>query len=132
MMSQEEAAKYMIVAWVKDWNLYTYLKTVTGSAAPDCTEAHKVFEWLPHGKVQFSKKYVRSYIDDNFPKLSENLWDVASDKDRLALFKMVMRPVGENHHVRKDPARIEARKAKSAASKSRFVGAHRKLTTRVH
>lgn len=101
----------MIVAWVKDWSLYTYLQVVTGEKKPDIDSAHTQFEWLPTGRVSFIKKTAKRFIADNFPKLNDRLWDAKDNAARIALHKQVMRPVGENHKLHIDKARIAARKS---------------------
>jgi hypothetical protein len=109
-MTHEEAAKYMIVAWVKDWNLYTYLQVVTGEKKPDVDGAHTRLEWLPTGRVSFVAKSARRFIADNFPRLNDRLWDAKDNAERLALYKQVMHPVGANHKLHIDPARMALRK----------------------
>lgn len=120
-MDFEQAAKYMIIAWIKDWNLSMYLKTVTGQKEPDYHEAYKTFIWLPTGSVNFRYKYARRYIADNFINLNNLLWDAKTNEDRLKLFKMVMHPIGENHKCKNDAARMEAKKSDRRLNKSRLA-----------
>ncbi len=85
-MKPEEAAKYMLVAWKKDWPMGLYLRTITGvkAAAPwEFDEILKPFPWMPLNYMWSSS--VRRFMADNYPAFNDLLW---SAKDNEALFKL--------------------------------------------
>lgn len=109
----------MIVAWVKDWNLLTYLQVVSGANKPNIEEAYRTYQWLPTGRVSFKNKPARRFIADNMPSLNNKLWDAKNDKDRLSLYRFVMAAkVGDGHRVHFDQARSECRKERNALRKA--------------
>jgi hypothetical protein len=85
-MTPEEAAKYMLVAWKKDWPMGLYLRTITGvkAVAPwEFDEILKPFPWMPL-KYMWSSG-VQRFMSDNYPAFNDLLW---SAKDNEALFKL--------------------------------------------
>jgi hypothetical protein len=85
-MTPEEAAKYMLVAWKKDWKMGLYFQTITGvkAAAPwEFDEILKPFPWMPLKYMWVSS--VRRFMADNYPAFNDLLW---SAKDNEALFKL--------------------------------------------
>ena len=85
-MKPEEAAKYMLVAWKKDWTMALYLRTITGiKPAPpwEFDEILKPFPWMPLNYMWVST--VRRFMADNYPAFNDLLW---SAKDNEALFKL--------------------------------------------
>lgn len=85
-MKAEEAAKYMLVAWKKDWTMALYLRTITGvKAAPpwEFDEILKPFPWMPLNYMWPTS--VRRFMADNYPAFNDLLW---SAKDNEALFKL--------------------------------------------
>ena len=85
-MKAEEAAKYMLVAWKKDWTMGLYLRTITGiTPAPpwEFDEILKPFPWMPLNYMWASS--VRRFMSDNYPAFNDLLW---SAKDNEALFKL--------------------------------------------
>jgi hypothetical protein len=85
-MKPEEAAKYMLVAWKKDWKMSLYLQTITGVKAEppwEFDEILKPFPWMP--LKYFWRSTVRRFMADNYPAFNDLLW---SAKDNEALFKL--------------------------------------------
>jgi hypothetical protein len=85
-MKAEEAAKYMLVAWKKDWTMALYLRTITGvKAAPpwEFDEILKPFPWMPLNYMWSAS--VRRFMADNYPAFNDLLW---SAKDNETLFKL--------------------------------------------
>jgi len=85
-MTPEEAAKYMLVAWKKDWKMSLYLQTITGVEAKppwEFDEILKPFPWMP--LKYFWRSTVRRFMADNYPAFNDLLW---SAKDNEALFKL--------------------------------------------
>lgn len=110
MMDQTQAAKYFIVAWVKDWSLRMYLDTVAGKGFPH-EKAHEAFKWLPKDVGLFIRNIkVRRYIADAFHQLNNKLWDAADNAQRLALAGLVSAASGEHAKQRLDRSRQESRK----------------------
>jgi len=101
-MTPEEAAKYMLVAWKKDWKMSLYLQTITGVKAEppwDFDEILKPFPWMPLNYHWGAR--VRRFIADNYPAFNDLLW---SAKDNKALFElapllMMMRDADWNNRV---------------------------------
>jgi len=105
MMDQEKAAKYFIVGWIKNWNLYTYLQVVTGKSKPNVQDAHKIYSWLPTDKVNFIRKEIKRYVADNIPKLSEKLFNENDNLKKLEFYKLAMVKIGEKSTNKFDKAR---------------------------
>ena len=85
-MTPEEAAKYMLVAWKKDWKMGLYLQTITGVKAEppwEFDEILKPFPWMPL-KYRWASS-VRRFMADNYPAFNDLLW---SAKDNKALFEL--------------------------------------------
>lgn len=120
MMDQEKAAKYFIVGWIKNWNLYTYLQVVTGKSKPNVQDAHKIYSWLPTDKVNFIRKEIKRYVADNMPKLSEKLFNENDNLKKLEFYKLVMVKIGEKSTNKFDKAR------KSYLDERRFYHANNK------
>lgn len=95
-MSQEQAAKYFIVAWVKDWKLKIYLATIVGEKNVPFYIAHESYKWLPESTHWFFQGTTRRYIADTFPKLNDLLWDADSNEKRLLLSRIVEKLNGKN------------------------------------
>lgn len=97
-MNLQEAAKFLIVAWVKDWPLRTLLDTITNTRG-EVTEdrialARQSFLFLPmhihwyvcaHGAGASTRRFVA----DGFPRLNDALWDADDNKGRLELSSRV-------------------------------------------
>lgn len=72
--SQEQAAKYLILAWLKDWKFITYAKTISGTTKGlvDLGLLHSVFKFMP--EIRYPN-YVRVFVASNMPMLNEKLWN---------------------------------------------------------
>lgn len=125
MMTQEQAAKYFIVAWVKDWPLRMYFDTVCGEKI-DWSIAHEKFPWLPKNISFFCRNSrVRRYVAEEFRVLNDKLWDANNNEQRLKLAPIVEKCVGIGNSSRANDGKFAARK--SAADMGRVVFA-KKLT----
>jgi len=123
-MDQEKAAKYFIVGWIKNWNLYTYLQVVTGESKPNVENAHKIYSWLPTFKVNFIKKEIKRYVADNIPKLSEKLFNENDNLKKLEFYKLAMVKIGEKSTNKFDKARknwIDERRKFNAKTKESIL-----------
>ena len=85
MMSQEQAAKYFIVAWVKDWSLRTYWRVITETTDTPWEQAHSLFPWLPDADWFMRNGWVRVFLADAHKTLNDAMWDAKDDKARLGL-----------------------------------------------
>ena len=102
MLTKEQAAKYAVVAWVKDWSLITLLSAIDGAtaSAKDVEQeridaARVVAPFLPDDVWVYRRDgSVRRFFADNFPRISDALWDAASDAIRLKLSQKIERISG--------------------------------------
>jgi len=107
-MKPEEAAKYLLVAWKKDWKMGLYLQTITGVKPEppwEFDEILKPFPWMPT-KYYWSST-VRRFVADNYPAFNDLLW---SAKDNKALFElapllMMMRDADRKNHGKSEMKR---------------------------
>jgi hypothetical protein len=84
MMTQEQAAKYLIVAWVKDWSMRMYLNVIGGDERIDWAEAHNRYQWLPKDPGWFMRNTrVRRYVAEAMRKINDRLWDAKDNNERL-------------------------------------------------
>lgn len=91
MMTKEQAAKFFIVAWVKDWSMRTYLDTVGEGERIDWADAHKLFSWMPKDPGWFIRNTrVRRYAATAMRSLNDKLWDALDNAKKLALHAEVM------------------------------------------
>ena len=99
-MNLQEAAKFLIVAWVKDWPL----RTLLGVLSPDIkfvtdeqiSKVVQAFPFMPshiHWYVQNhgAGASTRRFVSDAFPRLNDALWDSKDDQKRLLLSAQVCR-----------------------------------------
>ena len=101
-MTKEKAAKYFIVAWLKDWKLSTYVETVTGEVNFPFEKAHKEFPWLPKHAHWYFNGTTRRYIADSFLKLNNMLWDSKSNEERLSFSVLVEKLNGRDSKPKAD------------------------------
>ena len=84
-MNQEQAAKYFVVAWVKDWSLQTYWRVITEKTDIQWDQAHTLFPWLPDEGWFIRNSCVRRFLAEAHLVLNDAMWDAKDDKARLAL-----------------------------------------------
>jgi hypothetical protein len=88
---REKAAQYFVVAWVKNWKLYTYVAAI-GISDLRFEEMHDVYPWLPEGRdVHYMIKNidVRAWCARAMKEINDKLWDTDDNKKRLALAKRI-------------------------------------------
>jgi hypothetical protein len=93
-MDLQSAAKYMVVAWVKDWSLATYIGTV--SPGTSAAAAHTAFPWLPADQGWWRDENgecatVRRFMQQAFPVTNARLWEAADVSGRIAVHAEIMR-----------------------------------------
>lgn len=100
MFTKEKAVRYFIVAWVKDWNMITYLRTILEIGTHDkideeelaalCQECpflpKEVYEYLGSN----GKRSPRVWVAETYPVLNTKLWDAKSMEERLKLSEVLM------------------------------------------
>ena len=101
LMSQEQAAKYLVVAWCKDWKMAMLLHTVCGKTFladnPEpwknmIAEAHAAFPWMPDGVGPYKASgLVRQFVGVHYPKLSAWLYTRSSDAERMRCAAQIQR-----------------------------------------
>lgn len=101
LMSQEQAAKYLVVAWCKDWKMAMLLHTVCGrpfsadsfvSWKPMIAVAHDFFPWMPSDMKPYrSDGLVRRFVGDHYPKLSAWLSTRSTDLERMKCATQIQR-----------------------------------------
>lgn len=95
MLDKEQAAKYMILAWLKDWSIRVYLETVYQNGIPvEASQIHADYPWMPavENLYYFGKgsKYCRTFIANCYPALNNALCDAPDNKALLALAPRVL------------------------------------------
>jgi hypothetical protein len=87
---KEKASQYFIVAWVKNWKIYTYIQAIgVGDVAYD--KIYDVYSWMPDAK---NKHYyfngdVRAWCALAMRSINDKLWDTDDNAKRLALAKRI-------------------------------------------
>lgn len=100
MLTLQSAAKYLIVAWVKDWRMRTLLDVLDGRT-DEITEArlNAVVDVIPFMPLDFHYYLAsggrgiltRRYIAESFKRLSDLLWSASDNAARLKLAAQIER-----------------------------------------
>ena len=94
MFDREKAAKYFVVAWVKNWRMRTYLDAI-GALGVVCFEnLHDVYPWLPAQKdlhFYIKNMEIRPWMSRSMKTLSDKMWDTDDNAKRLALAGQIER-----------------------------------------
>ena len=114
ILNTEQAAKMLIVAWIKDWTMRTLLDSIDGKSSKEITQeriddCHNKYQFMPNIlHIYVSKKgrgmLVRSYVSYLSKKLNDALWDTDDNLKKLTFFSY-----------------IQTLKAKELGSMSRFT-----------
>ena len=107
MLTKEQAAKYAVVGWVKDWSLITLLSAIDSAtaSAKDVEQeridaARVVAPFMPDDVWVYRRGgSVRRFFADNFPGVSNALWDANSHEDRFVLAQRIERLSGAGKAV---------------------------------
>lgn len=122
-MTQEQAAKYLVVAWVKGWTMSQYFFTVCEAKIGSHMEfkyedANKLFNWLPEDPFVFLRKMtVRRYIADNHRLLNEKIWDAKDNEGRLKLYSTILKWNGKSAGAKINSMRKEVMDESKKSSK---------------
>lgn len=109
-LDQESAAKFLIVAWVKDWKLRTYLDVLGNGEKIRFEDAHKFYPWLPDNVYILAKGYTRRFVAETMRPISEALWNADTNEKRLLISKKVQSWVCDSSKYSHNEARYEDRK----------------------
>jgi hypothetical protein len=100
MLPIDQAAKFIVVAWVKDWGMRTLLETLDG-ATGDVTEGRlgEMADALPfmpthlHWYIANRGRGVscRQFVADCYPRLADALWAANDNAARLKLAPQIER-----------------------------------------
>ena len=89
-MTELEAARFLIVAWVKDWHLRNYARHVTGNMnfdAVDVPEFAKKYKFMSDHFMLYCRGgtgiNMRRYVCDYLPAINDALWDRYGDTKKL-------------------------------------------------
>ena len=100
-MTLENAAKMLIVGWIKNWNMHTMIDALDEKSSERFITQERVdamvkdFPFMPAEKSWYYGKfghgsYVRKFVHDAYPKLSNALWDTEDNMKKLAFHTYVM------------------------------------------
>ena len=91
MFDKEKAAKYFVVAWVKNWNMWTYL-TAIGAFNNDFELIHDIYPWMPSKDEMFflyKNQDIRAWAARSMKPISDKLWDTEDNLKKLSLAKHI-------------------------------------------
>ena len=103
-MDKEKAAGMFLVAWVKDWTMVTLVHTLAQRHLENIDEEitkqlHEHYPFMPSNLINYYApylkrtkfEYVRRFVANNYPKLSNALWEANDNKEILALKPRVLK-----------------------------------------
>lgn len=88
---KKKAAEYLVVAWVKDWRIRTYLDAI-GAGKINFDDIHDMYPWMPaqdHLHRYIKNSAVRPWVAFAMRAINDKLFDAKDDKARLALAKQI-------------------------------------------
>lgn len=100
-MTLENAAKMLIVGWIKNWTMHVMIDALDGRSIDRYIEQPRVdnlvkdFPFMPSEKSWYygcsgQGSYVRKFVHDMYPKLSNALWDTEDNMKKLGFHTYVM------------------------------------------
>ena len=92
MFDRETAAKYFVVAWVKNWRMQTYLSAIGAFNVVQFEELHDLYPWLPTQKdlhFYLKNREIRQWVSRSMKVISDKMWDTEDNVKRLALAKRI-------------------------------------------
>ncbi|WP_155416575.1 hypothetical protein [Burkholderia vietnamiensis] len=118
MLTRENAAKYLIVAWVKGWSIEAYLETIYEGRRPfDPLQISADFPWLPSDASWYLRRgtiTVRRLIGDLYCMLRDQLWDAKSDVERIRRYRDVLELSGNSQAMRSRFGAVDTRERTQA------------------
>lgn len=102
MLTLEQGAKFLIVAWAKDWGMRTLMDClderpigteISDERIQDLTSAFAFMPSHTHWYLQNRGRgaSARKFVADAFPRLNEALWSAKDNAKRLTLAKQIER-----------------------------------------
>jgi hypothetical protein len=100
MFTVERAAKFLVVAWVKQWDMRALLETLDerGGALTNerCADLERAIPFMSGHAHWYACNHgggveVRQYVADLFPNLSQALWGAKDNAARLRLAPQIER-----------------------------------------
>jgi hypothetical protein len=98
-MTKEQAAKYFLVGWIKNWDMSTLAnsimeKNIKCFQDEDYLQIKKMYPFMSSNKWMYRSHGgkgtpVRAFISNNYPKLSNALWNTTSDSVKLSFYEYV-------------------------------------------
>ena len=91
MFDKKKAAEYLVVGWVKDWRIRTYLVAI-GARNLQLEEIHDHFPWMPDAKNKhyyIKDSRVRTWVALAMRTINDRLWDADTVEKKLALAKQI-------------------------------------------
>jgi hypothetical protein len=84
---RKKAAEYLVVAWVKDWRMWTYLKAINAWDVR-FEDIHDMYPWMPahdHLNRYMKNAAIRPWVAFSMKAINDKLFDAEDNKARLAL-----------------------------------------------
>lgn len=84
---RKKAAEYLVVAWVKDWRMWTYLKAINAWDIP-FEDIHGMYPWMPahdHLNRYMKNSAIRPWVAFSMKAINDKLFDTEDNKVRLSL-----------------------------------------------
>jgi hypothetical protein len=88
---RKKAAEYLVVAWVKDWRINTYLHAI-GVREIDYDKIHDLYPWMPAEDclhMYYKNAAIKPWVSLSMRVINDKLHDAKDNKARLALAKQI-------------------------------------------
>ena len=86
---KNKAAKFFVVAWVKDWRFHTYLEAI-GAKDIKYEDVHTHYPWMPDKThFYFKDQMIRAWTGMAMRAINNRLWDTDDNKKRLSLANQI-------------------------------------------
>ena len=97
MFDRKKAAEFFVVAWVKDWQIQTYLEAIGAKGKP-IEEITSAYPWMP-SKMNYyrSAVYIRSIMSRYMRPINDALWDTKDDMAKLKFAKKISEWVSDKY-----------------------------------
>jgi hypothetical protein len=90
MFDREKAAKYLIVAWVKDWTVLTYLRSINVPTHMPISEICSLYPWMPRVPMYYHhKRHIRPLVARFMAPINNFLWDTSDNAQKLKVAKKI-------------------------------------------
>jgi hypothetical protein len=90
MLDREKAAKYLVVAWVKDWTTLTYLRALNVPIYMPINEICNMYPWMPSDQRYYHhKRHIRPLVARFMAPINDFLWDTSDNAQKLKIAKKI-------------------------------------------